>query len=645
MRRPLAKHCLECVTAAGQPAGYSSNWNVHNFGRFLVRESFDQYQANDLALLVRQPGHCALNRNDIRVLMTGWIRNAGSQLLRGKNPVAPLSRANLVNPRVAEDSEQPAGQRRIGAKLSRARQSPLDRNVHEVVGVVRAAGQRPGKASESRQQLDNPLAQIFYYWLHAVGGSMAKIASTLLIIAAQTAAAQVGVPNVRLPALPQPQLPAIDRTLTSAVGETDSTVLKDVRRLRLRDLVRRNRATLEVDRNGAPIVRGEVLVVSPSDTELDAALAAGFTVARIRVLDGLDARVVVLSAPKGLDTQRALLRLREVVPSATLDFNHIYTDSGVVPGRPESPAGLSEANAGSAEAQARQPDEKSGGSAGARSGAQAEPGVARSGGQAEPGVDSNDRVHLGLIDSGVDVGHAVFEGAPIHQHGCAGSPVPAAHGTAVASLMIGRSSRFHGSAPGAELYAVDVFCGLPTGGAADAVADAFGWLAREKVAVINVSLVGPPNATLEAVVRLVVARGYLIVAAVGNDGPAAAPLYPASYPGVVGVTGVDTRHRVLVEAGRGPQVKFAAPGADMSAAKTSQTFELVRGTSYAAPIVAGLLAVMLRGPDKDAAARAVDELARNAKDLGPVGMDPTYGYGLVGADLAPEPRLAGGPVR
>jgi subtilisin family serine protease len=437
---------------------------------------------------------------------------------------------------------------------------------------------------------------------------MVKIASTLLIIAAQTAAAQVGVPNVRLPELPQPQLPAIDRTLTSAVGETDSTVLKDVRRLRLRDLVRRNRATLDVDRNGAPIVRGEVLVVSPSDVELNAALAAGFTVARTRVLDGLDARVVVLSAPKGLDTQRALLRLREVVPSATVDFNHIYTDSGSA-----EPA---EVPAGHANAQVEQ-----------------------------HGVDPDGRVRLGLVDSGVDVAHAVFEGAAIHQHGCAGSQVPAPHGTAVASLMIGRSPRFHGSAPDAELYTADVFCGLPTGGAADAIADAFGWLARERVAVINVSLVGPPNATLEAVVRLVVARGYLIVAAVGNDGPAAAPLYPASYPGVVGVTGVDTRHRVLVEAGRGPQVKFAAPGADMSAAKTSQTFEVVRGTSYAAPIVAGLLAVMLREPDKDAAARAVDELAHTAKDLGPVGIDPIYGYGLVGADLAPEPRLAGGPVR
>jgi subtilisin family serine protease len=207
--------------------------------------------------------------------------------------------------------------------------------------------------------------------------------------------------------------------------------------------------------------------------------------------------------------------------------------------------------------------------------------------------------------------------------------------------MIGQSLQFHGAASGADLYSADVFCGSPTGGAADAVADAFAWLAREQVAVINVSLVGPPNATLQTVVRLVIARGHLVVAAVGNDGPAAAPLYPASYPGVIGVTGVDGHHRVLVEACRGPQVKLAAPGADMSAAKSTQTFELVRGTSYAAPLVAGLLATLLPEPGKEAAAQAVDQLEREAMDLGKAGPDTTYGYGLVGAELAPQPRLAG----
>jgi len=146
--------------------------------------------------------------------------------------------------------------------------------------------------------------------------------------------------------------------------------------------------------------------------------------------------------------------------------------------------------------------------------------------------------------------------------------IPAAHGTAVASLLVGRATEFHGVLPSAELYAADVYCGAPTGGAVDALAGAFGWMVRERIAVINVSLVGPDNAVLARIVASLTARGYAIVAAVGNDGPAAPPLYPASYPHVIGVTGVDAQHRVLVEAARGAQVMFAAPGADMAAGAT-----------------------------------------------------------------------------
>jgi subtilisin family serine protease len=249
-------------------------------------------------------------------------------------------------------------------------------------------------------------------------------------------------------------------------------------------------------------------------------------------------------------------------------------------------------------------------------------------------------IKVGLIDGGVDVTHAVFREATIQQYGCGGSAVPSAHGTAVASLIAGRSARFHGARPGAALYAADVYCGKPTGGAVDAVADAFAWLARERVPTINVSLVGPPNVTLQSVVRAVTSRGFVVVAAVGNDGPAAPPLYPASYPDVVGVTGVDVRQRALFEAARGKQVDFAAPGADMAAAGIDQTYTAVRGTSFAAPFVAGLLAPEMAVPDKSAAERAIAALTNQAVDLGSRGVDTTYGNGLVGNALRTEPALA-----
>ena len=432
---------------------------------------------------------------------------------------------------------------------------------------------------------------------------MRIVLALVLSLAGVAAQAQLGLPGVRVPVLPQPQVQGVTGTIQGVTGQVDATVLQDARQVQVRDLIRRNRANIEADPNGAAMVRNELVAFSPSDADLAAAQAAGFAIVDTRTLDGLDARIVVLQVPAGLSTVRALTRLRAVVPTGSFDFNHLYSRSGAVGAAREPDA--------SAELVAPVP------------------------------ATSALAVRVGLVDGGIDASHPVFKDLTIHRHGCGAAAVPEAHGTAVASLMVGRSADFHGAAPGAELYAADVYCGQATGGSVVAVADALSWLVRERVAVINVSLVGPPNVTLEAVVRLVIARGSILVAAVGNDGPAAAPLYPASYPGVVGVTAVDAHRHVLIEAARGAQVRFAAPGADMVAAKSPRGFDPVRGTSFAAPLVACLLAAEYREPDKDGALRAIDDLAHRAISLGGHIPDRTYGYGLVGADLGPDLRLAG----
>ncbi|HET8612717.1 MAG TPA: S8 family serine peptidase, partial [Sphingomonas sp.] len=125
----------------------------------------------------------------------------------------------------------------------------------------------------------------------------------------------------------------------------------------------------------------------------------------------------------------------------------------------------------------------------------------------------------------------------------------------------------------------------------------------------------PPNPLLERGVRALQARGVIVVAAVGNDGPAAPPQYPASYPGVIAVTGVDGHDHVLIEAGKARHLDFAAPGADMVAAVPGGKWERVRGTSFAAPLVAGRLALADHG-DAGAAIAAVAAHARPGRDVG-----------------------------
>ena len=444
---------------------------------------------------------------------------------------------------------------------------------------------------------------------------MRRLALIVCLALTPLTAAQI-LPGARLPQLPAvtlPNLPAVlppESSGEATVGELDPSRLRELHALRIRELLRRHRDVLEADPHGAPIVRGEVLALAPSPAAMQAAIAAGFSLRRELALDVLDLRIAVLHVSG--KTARALQQLQTQDPTGTYDFNHIYLEAGAAsPAATNGAASLAAAD-------------------GTFGGAQT-PDVSGPG----AGVGSS----VGLIDSGVDERHEVFRGLTVERHGCAQQAVPAAHGTAVASLLVGRAPAFHGAAPGAALYAADVFCGKPTGGSVEAVAEGLAWLMQRRIAVINVSLVGPPDQLLERVVREVVARGCLVVAAVGNDGPAAPPLYPAAWPGVVGVTGVDARGRVLAEAERGAQVKFAAPGADMVAARAGAGYLRVRGTSFASPIVAGLLALSLPAADRSAAGEAVAALARAAQHTGAAGVDPAYGYGVVGVELRRQPAL------
>lgn len=392
---------------------------------------------------------------------------------------------------------------------------------------------------------------------------------------AQLGGGRIGLPSLPLPTLPQ--LP-VQQTLDTA---RNALPLQQLRLTTVRELLRKHADELEADPAGEPVRRSELVLLSPTPAAVEAALALGFVKLREQSLPELDLHQVVLRPPGNMPTARALKVLRDLQPQLEVDFNHIYTASG---------------------------DTGSGSAAAASTGP----------------------IRVGLIDSGVDAQHAALQRTQLHPWGCQGARVPGAHGTTVASLLVGQD---RASQPGsAVLYTADIYCDQPAGGSAEDVASALAWMARERVGVINISLVGPMNRLLERSVQAMVRKGHLLVAAVGNDGPAAAPLYPASYAGVVGVTGVTNSQRVLPEAAQGPQVMFAAQGVYASAAQIGGGSRAVRGTSFAAPRVAALLARQLPYPDVAAAQAAVARLAASTQDLGAPGRDPVYGWGLVGAD-------------
>jgi hypothetical protein len=425
------------------------------------------------------------------------------------------------------------------------------------------------------------------------------------LLACGAASAQLRLPGINLPQ----GLDQLDSLTRPVERLTDLRELPDLRTLRLDQaatLLRRHPDLLEPDPRGAPAVRGEILAWDPSPAALQAARAAGLAVLREDRLEELGQVLVVLGVPREASTAAVLERLRALDPDGHYDFNHVYSGGGAAPPAAGPVDALPAAGPVPAPAELPAPD------------AAAAP-------------------RLGLVDSGVQADHRALRGAAIRSWGCDGTDHPAVHGTAVAALMVGRDGRFRGAAPGATLYAADIYCDSPTGGSAERIARALAWLAREQVAVINLSLVGPPNQALERAVAAMLTRGHVLVAAVGNDGPAAPPLYPASYPGVVGVTAVDRKGQPLPEAARGPQVLFAAPGNHMvSASPGAPPYRAVRGTSFAAPIVAGLLAPALARPDRARAREAIAALARQAADGAPDTVSNSLGHGIVGAAIRTE---------
>jgi subtilisin family serine protease len=342
-------------------------------------------------------------------------------------------------------------------------------------------------------------------------------------------------------------VPSLDRLgVSTAIGELGRDTLNELRRLRLAELVRRNPATLDFGPDGLPVRRGVLIAIDPTDGQLRAAASAGFMVESREDLGGLSS--VTLRVPDRLPVRAAMRRLLRAAPGLAADYDHVYEPAG----------GALLPVAGAALAFAAPPPMPAGRT-------------------------------IVMIDGGV-AAHPSLAGASIVQQGFAGPAKATGHGTAVASLLVGREGSFRGAAGGARLFVADVYGGSPAAGSATAIVRALAWAASKQPNAISISLVGPSNLLLQRAVAILARRGIRMAAAVGNDGPAAPIQYPAAYPGVTAVTAVDARDRALPEAGRAARLDFAAPGSDMAAALPGRGYARVRGTSFATPLVAARLA-------------------------------------------------------
>lgn len=155
--------------------------------------------------------------------------------------------------------------------------------------------------------------------------------------------------------------------------------------------------------------------------------------------------------------------------------------------------------------------------------------------------------------------------------------------------------------------------------------------------VINLSLGGKTNDPIVSnAIAYAISKGSIVVAAAGNDGTTTY-MYPASNTGVISVGSIDYTNTVSTFSQHNDKVDVVAPGELILSTADyfkcgSCYYEVVDGTSFSSPYVAGVAALAKAFYPLLTPSKFESILKYSSRDLGSTGYDPYYGNGLVDAE-------------
>jgi serine protease AprX len=269
------------------------------------------------------------------------------------------------------------------------------------------------------------------------------------------------------------------------------------------------------------------------------------------------------------------------------------------------------------------------------------------------------------MDTGVDVNHPDlalnWRGGPnswYDPNGQHATPYDAnGHGTQTMSIMVGGDAGGSaiGMAPGAQWIAVKIF-NDDDQGSLSAIHLGFQWLldpdnnpaTDDAPDVVNNSWVlenqtDVCNPEFDDDIQALKAGGTAVIFSAGNYGPTFyTSVSPANAPGTLAVGAVDDTLAIASSSSRGPSAcddsiypQLVAPGVAIRAADLTfggffpDSYANVDGTSFAAPHVAGAMALLLDAVPEATVSDLESVLENSALDLGALGPDNDFGYGLV----------------
>ena len=216
-------------------------------------------------------------------------------------------------------------------------------------------------------------------------------------------------------------------------------------------------------------------------------------------------------------------------------------------------------------------------------------------------------IRVAVLDTGLDLNHPDFRGRTIVPQsfvpGVASVQDGHSHGTHCIGTALGPanpprppSTRRYGCATGADIFVGKVLNDAG-GGMAGWALEGIDWAVRNRCQVVSMSLgwIIPPShpdsVAFEASASRGLARGTLVIAAAGNEGPLGGLRSPANVPSVLAVGAVNNSLVTANFSSRG-DVNIAGPGVDtFSTVPLPARYGVKSGTSMATPHVAGIAAL------------------------------------------------------
>lgn len=265
--------------------------------------------------------------------------------------------------------------------------------------------------------------------------------------------------------------------------------------------------------------------------------------------------------------------------------------------------------------------------------------------QAPTAWDSNqgDGVIIAILDTGVDATHPDLSAKLVPGWNAVSGNTDTSdiqgHGTKVAgaaAAITNNSLGVAGVAGAARIMPIRITNDSSGYAYWSDIARGLTWAADQGARVANISYEATNSSSIASAAQYLQSKGGVTVVAAGNS--STDPGYSDS-PYMISVSATDSNDAKASWSNFGYFVDVAAPGVSIWTTTKGGGYGAASGTSFASPVTAGVVALMMTANASLSPATFEQVLESTAKDLGSAGWDTYYGYGRVEAAAAVQSAL------